>query len=207
MQTNGDQSSTSPNAKRLGQRYTVAEAAKLLNTTVDGIRSRIRRGSLDSMKVDGTVYVLLDPDQVRLGQELGETRLDQSRTRPNQSGSSPDGSETDRDASEGGMQPGVALLKAKDETIAELRERIAQLTRIMETRDEELRRKDHLLAAALERIPELEAPTTSPAPEPRRSPESAAAQPGREEPQPPAAGAQEGGDRRPWWKRFFGFEQ
>ncbi len=45
---------------RLLDRHTVQEAADALGTTVDAIRGRIRRGTLDSMKVDGQVYVLLD---------------------------------------------------------------------------------------------------------------------------------------------------
>jgi DNA-directed RNA polymerase specialized sigma24 family protein len=46
------------------RRVTVREAAEILGTTVEGVRSRIKRGSLDSMRVEGTVYVLLTPDQV-----------------------------------------------------------------------------------------------------------------------------------------------
>jgi hypothetical protein len=46
------------------RRVTVREAARLLNTTVEGVRSRIKRGSLDSMRVSGTVYVLLTPEQI-----------------------------------------------------------------------------------------------------------------------------------------------
>lgn len=72
------------------------EAADLLGTTVDGVRSRIKRGTLDSMKVGGAVYVLLDPDQ--------------SATSPDQPGPG-ETSPEDRDA----------LLAAKDETISHLR--------------------------------------------------------------------------------------
>ena len=58
--------------------------------------------------------------------------------------------------------PGVdRLLEAKDETIKELRDRVRYL-------EVESRRKDHLLAAALERIPAIEAPQ-----EATESPESA----------------------------------
>ena len=173
MQTNGDKSGTSPQTGRLGGRHTAAEAAGMLGTTVDGVRSRIRRGSLDSVKIDGTVYVLLDPDQVRLAQ----TSPDQSRAR--------------RDRSDAETSPDSALLEAKDETIAELRDRVAQLTKIVETRDEELRRKDHLLAATLERVPALGAP--------RDEPEGS-------EPRPGAEDAQEGAQPRSWRRRFFGFE-
>ena len=52
------------------RRVSVREAARLLDTTVEGVRSRIKRGSLDSMRVEGTVYVLLTPEQIdRAGQD------------------------------------------------------------------------------------------------------------------------------------------
>jgi hypothetical protein len=47
------------------------------------------------------------------------------------------------------------------------------LRKELATRNEELRRKDHIIAALTERIPELEAP-----PEPRESPETASEEPG-----------------------------
>jgi hypothetical protein len=46
--------------RRLDQRHTVKEAAEVLGTTVDAVRGRIRRGTLDSVKLDDVVYVLLD---------------------------------------------------------------------------------------------------------------------------------------------------
>jgi hypothetical protein len=51
---------TDRHTSRLGEKYTVREVASLLGTSVDAVRGRLRRGSLDSMKVDGVVYVLLD---------------------------------------------------------------------------------------------------------------------------------------------------
>ena len=45
---------------RLGQRHTVKEAAEILGITVDAVRGRLRRGTLDGVRVDGVVYVLLD---------------------------------------------------------------------------------------------------------------------------------------------------
>ena len=53
-----------PDAQSETRRVTVREAAEILGTTVEGVRSRIKRGSLESMRVEGTVYVLLTPDQV-----------------------------------------------------------------------------------------------------------------------------------------------
>ncbi len=93
MRANGNQSVTSPTSPRPVGGVTVQEAADLLETTVDGVRSRIKRGTLDSAKVGGAVYVLLDPDQ-------SPPSSDQSATSPE-----------DRDA----------LLAAKDETISHLR--------------------------------------------------------------------------------------
>jgi DNA repair exonuclease SbcCD nuclease subunit len=63
---------------------------------------------------------------------------------------------------------------------------------------EEARRKDHLLAAALERIPAIEEAST----EPRESPETSSdLKPGLD-PQGDDAGP-ETGVSRPWWRRIF----
>jgi hypothetical protein len=61
--------------RRLGQRHTVQQAAEILGTSVDAVRGRIRRGSLDSLKVEGVVYVLLDATN-------REQHADQSSTSP-----------------------------------------------------------------------------------------------------------------------------
>ena len=47
------------------QRFTVAEAAEVLQLSAEAVRSRIKRGSLQSVKDGNTVYVLLDADQAR----------------------------------------------------------------------------------------------------------------------------------------------
>jgi hypothetical protein len=48
------------------RRVTVAEAAQLLGVTVEAVRGRIKRDTLAYEKTsDGTVYVLLDADQMR----------------------------------------------------------------------------------------------------------------------------------------------
>jgi excisionase family DNA binding protein len=137
------------------QRVTVQEAARILGVKEPAIRKRVKRGTLQSDRVGGRVYVYLD------------------------TGESADRSE---DRSTG-----------RDELVAELRGQIEYLR-------EENRRKDHLLAAALERIPpQLEAPS-----EPPRAPGTATEQPGRVEPRPSAEGAQEPAEPRSWWRRVFG---
>jgi hypothetical protein len=43
-------------------RYTVAEAAEILGTTTGAVRNRLSRGTLQSVKEGGTVYVLVPAD-------------------------------------------------------------------------------------------------------------------------------------------------
>src|SRR3712207_7644311 len=46
--------------ERTYDRLTVADAARLLGLSAEAVRMRIKRGTLASEKVGGTVYVLLD---------------------------------------------------------------------------------------------------------------------------------------------------
>jgi hypothetical protein len=90
--------------------------------------------------------------------------------------------------------PGVGrLLEAKDETISELRDRVRYL-------EVESRRKDHLLAAALERIPAIEAPQEAPD-GPERAGEGSDTPP---VPRSTTDGPQKQTSPRPWWRRMFG---
>jgi hypothetical protein len=111
------------------QRVAVAQAAEILGVTVEAIRGRIKRGTLDHERHSGRVYVLLDADQST------------NRTRPDTD------QPTDRLQSDS-----TALISAKDETIATLQEQLqAERQAHAEAR--------RLLMAALERIPpQLEAP-------------------------------------------------
>lgn len=116
--------------RRLGQRHTVKEAAEVLGTTVDAVRGRIRRGTLDSVKLDGVVYVLLDP--TNRGQHS-----DQSET----------------DGGDGRQQTGgqSGLSADQSELVGELRDQIDWLRR-------EVERKDTIIMSLTQRVPELEAP-------------------------------------------------
>jgi excisionase family DNA binding protein len=149
-----------------GRRATVDEAARALGLSVDAIRKRVQRGTIDHEKDRaGRVRIILD------SQDDASTLQDE---RPDITGQ---------------------LLAAKDETIEELRGRVRRLEHELDVRNEEIRRRDHLLAAALERIPELEAPK-----EPQNQPESAENRSDRgTPPQEP-----ERGTERPWWRRLWG---
>jgi len=155
------------------QRVSVDEAARALGLTVDAVRKRVQRGTIEHEKdAAGRVRIILD---------------------------SPANTSTLQDESPDTTGQAGALIAAKDETIEELRGRVQRLEREVDTRNEEIRRRDHLLAAALERIPAIEAPQE--APEAAETVEEAT---DRAEARPAAGGAQEATQRRPWWRRVFG---
>ena len=175
MQTNGDKA---PGLAQAPGRYSVQEAADLLGTTVEGVRSRVKRGTLDSLRVEGKVYILLGGAAQASDQAPGRPD-DQAR---------PDHENHDLHVHQerDGHREGLDHAPRADELIAELRAEVAAWR-------EESRRKDHIIAALVERLPpQLEAPQT------------AAEEPEGAEPRPATEGAQEGSEQRSWWRRWFG---
>jgi hypothetical protein len=146
-------------------RVSVYQAAEVMGVTVDAIRKRVSRGTIAHEKgEDGRVWVILDDDQ--------DTA---SKVR-----------DTDQPQSDA-----AALISAKDETIAALREQLEQANE----RDRENRR---IIAALTSRIPAIEAPAETPG-----AAETAEEQQGRGEPHSATVESQEG-VQRPWWRRVFG---
>jgi hypothetical protein len=135
------------------RRVTVSEAADILGITAEAVRTRIKRGRLDSVKdppkPGGTVYVLLEPDQTRPNTDPTPQGQDQTTV------------QTPPDATE----------RFAEAMIEELMDRVRYLERVLEeereARTEERRRHDTLMAQLMQRIPELEPPGES-----RESPES-----------------------------------
>jgi hypothetical protein len=107
----------------------VAEASEILGVTVEAVRGRIKRGTLEHERDSGTVYVLLHADQIPTGPRPG---VDQP---------------TDRLQSDSS-----ALISAKDETITTLRDQLeAERQAHAEAR--------RIIAGLVERIPAaIEAP-------------------------------------------------
>ncbi len=166
-------------------------AARALGVTVDAIRKRVQRGTIPHERDEsGRVWVLL---------EAASTMQDTTRIVP------------DNDQDDTGHLR-RELLEAKDENIADLKDRIASLERQLEDARTTNRENRRLLAAALERIPAIEPPG------PRDEPETVAeASGGTETPEEPTdaqGAAQEHSNmverpteetaRRPWWVRIFG---
>src|SRR5215208_882575 len=189
-----DQTATKQGPDR--KRVTVAEASEILGITAEAVRTRIKRGKLESLKdppaPGGTVYVLLQADQTR--PDIDPTVKGRDQT-------------TD-----------------KTELVETLREQVAYLQGVIATRDqelalraEEIRRRDTALEreqqfAALfaDRLQALEAPASSSearesdvSPSPTGEVEEVQEEPDRAESRSATGGAQEG-VQRPWWRRIFG---
>jgi len=92
----------------------------------------------------------------------------------------------------------MALIASLQDQVAYLR---GELARREDTHLEESRRKDSIIAALTQRIPEIEAPAS---PEPRESPQTVDEASEGREPRSYASGAQEGVQRRSWWRRIIG---
>ncbi len=187
MQTVGERSQDSDGRTDATVRMTVQEAAEALGVTVEAIRGRMHRGKYLKEKDDeGRVWVLLSPDQFPNGRsEVHERSSERSDI---SSGERSD----DRSRTEG---PTVyrRVAAADEELVEELRREVAYLKEIIATRDEEIRRRDHIIMALTQRVPELEA-----------SPN------GQKDARRPSDGAGEGEDGekpegRSWWRRLFGF--
>jgi hypothetical protein len=165
------------------RRVTVAEASEILGITAEAVRTRIKRGKLDSVKEPpdrtGTVYVLLRADQ----------------TRPNID-PTPEG------------QDQTTLVETLREQVAYLQGVIATRDQELALRAEELRRRDaalereqQLAAIFADSLRELQAPASSS--EPRDSSQTVEQEPERAEPRPATATAQDG-VQRSWWRRVLG---
>ena len=183
-----DRSQTKQEPNR--RRVTVAEASEILGITAEAVRTRIKRGKLDSVKEPpdrtGTVYVLLEDDQ----------------TRPNI-----DPTLQDQDQTSDQTRPDERLVEALREQVAYLQGVIATRDRELEQRADEIRRRDaalereqQLAAIFADRLRELEAPAPS---EARESPQPAKEEPERAAPRPATVESQES-VQRPWWRRVFG---
>ena len=171
MQSNTD---TSPFDRPIERRFTVHQAAEVLGITPEAVRSRIQRGTLAKEKGDdGTVYVRLNADQLRPN---ADEHTDQSTFI---------GDET----------------VDQSQLVERMSSEIEHLREILALRDEEIRRRDHLLAAALERIPAIEPPDTPS--EPREAPVTPSEEPHSTHAHPDS---QEPSQRRSWWRAFFGLE-
>ena len=109
------------------ERYTVSQAADMLGITTGAVRNRLSRGTLPSTKENRTVYVLLPTDMSR---------------------------DAERDT--GGIPSGMPHPEP-DALTSELRDRLHYVEGQLEAERQAHAEARRLLAAALERIPAIEA--------------------------------------------------
>ena len=173
-------------------RVSVAEAAHRLGVSQDAIYKRIKRGTIQWEKgADDKTYVWIEEQ-------------DASTDSPSSSTDHVYESSTDR---------------STDLLLDELKDRIRFLEAELDDRKEEARRKDSIIMALTQRVPELEAPS-----EPRESPVTSEEEPASTSTPPATQGWSQGhedetygttpqeaedslrGRRRSWWRKFFGLE-
>jgi hypothetical protein len=152
------------------RRFTVSQAAKYLSTTESSIRHKVNRNSISHERDEETNRVYILIDEVE----------DEVLTEDTQRHTNGEPSDTER-------------------LIATLTMQLEATQESLEQEREANRENRRLLAAALERIPAIEAP-----PEARDAPVSSSEDlgatggpEGQETPQEPA-------QRRGWWREFFG---
>ena len=125
----------------------MAEASEILGITAEAVRTRIKRGKLDSVKEPpdrtGTVYVLLQADQTR--PNIDPTSQGQDRT-------------TDQTEHVETLREQVAYLQG---VIAVRDRELALRAEEIRRRDTALEREQQLAAMFADRLQALEAPTSS----------------------------------------------
>jgi hypothetical protein len=177
MQTNGDRSSTSRvTGQDSRQRHSIPQAAKTLGLTEEAVRQRVKRGTLDSVKVGGKLFVLLETDRSYDTSNAPEQPFnDTSETQSN---------DTSNDTSR--------LVDALEDQVAHLRRQLDQANE----RDRENRR---IIAGLVQRVPELEPARDVTVEAPEAAEMASKATDRGEVPQV----EQEPSQRRSWLSRFF----
>jgi hypothetical protein len=112
------------------ERYTVAEAASKLGITTGAVRNRLSRGTLQSVKQGGTVYVLLPADMPR---------------------------DAERDATD---IPGGIPHPERESLTSELRDRLRYVEGQLEAERQAHAEARRIIAGLVERIPAIEAPAS-----------------------------------------------
>ncbi len=165
----------------VGDRVTIQEAAYRLGVKDDAIRKRIQRGTLRYEKnEDGRVYVFLDATHATSQDKNHHSSKDVSED---------PAEDTSQDKLVGSLQDQIQYLR----NVIEVKDRE------LESRTEELRRKDHIIMSLTQHMPEI-APASSP--EDLGTHDGLLRSPGKGENKQPTEDAQVD-LKRSWWGRLF----
>ncbi len=172
------------------RRLTVSEAADELGISAEAVRSRVKRGTLRSIKEGGTVYVLLpapvEDDQTTTGRDQTDTRAEPGHDR------TADQTSTRADLRE-------ELVDSLLDQVAYMREQLAE--------EREARRRADTIIAQLTQANAEQARTIrelEPPPETRDARETASEVDGGTG--TPVGDAGQSRRSGSWWRRIFGFE-
>ncbi len=156
-------------------RLTVSEAAAVLGISVEAVRGRIKRGTIEHEREGDRVYILLGGDKSATGrdQDAGQPK-DQSQ---------PVGDQT-------------PLVENLLDQVAYLREQLSEEREARRRADTIIAQLSQANATLAARVPQLEAPQ-----EPQNQAESAGSRSDRgTPPEEPERAA----EPRSWWRRIFG---
>jgi hypothetical protein len=133
MHTNGDTSATGHATRRsFANRHSIPEAAKALGLTEEAVRQRVKRGTLDSIKVGGSLFVLLDAD------------------------TSTDREQPVKEARKGSGDTSSDLSDDTSRLVETLEDQVSHLRRQLEQANERDRENRRIIAGLVQRVPELE---------------------------------------------------
>ncbi len=170
------------NGARGHDSYSASEAAAVLGLGKRRVLQMLERGELEGTKDSGGRWIVFSAHVHAL---LRERQQHHERRKRSKDADPP-------------PEP-----EPTSELVDSLRDEIAFLRGELQRRDgrhaEEIRRRDHLFARALERIPELQAPRDAPG-----SPETPADEPPKGTPPPQRPTPQKPVQRRSFWQRIVG---
>ena len=213
------------------QRLSVAEAADALGITVDAVRSRVKRGTIDHERKGGRVYVLLGADESRPGHDQDTEQVSDQGAREFEDRTAElittlrEQLQAERQAHAEARRLLAAALERippQLEAPSEVRESdvspepTGELGELREELDTERTRRERAESTLREGMDEERRRREEAERErddlrrelyalrePRESPETVEEQQGRGEPHSTTGGTQEG-IRRPWWRRVLG---
>ncbi len=167
------------------RRVSVPEAADLLGLSVEAIRGRIKRGTIDYERDGERVYVLVDTDKPTTGhgQSIDKSNDQTIDQHPNEDALTRE------------------LVDKMQDQIDDLRHRLDKSENARWRADEIIMQLTQTNAALSARVPELEA---SPHEEPQESPESSREAATGTNIAPASASPQTGSQPRSWWRTMLG---
>src|SRR5215208_304478 len=213
------------------QRLSVAEAADALGITVDAVRSRLKRGTIDHERKGGRVYVLLGADEARPGHNQDTDQVSDQGARESEDRTAElittlrEQLQAERQAHAEARRLLAAALERippQLEAPSEVRESdvspepTGELGELREELDTDRTRRQRAESTLREGMEEEQRRREKAERErdelreelyarrePRQSPQTSEEQQVRGQPHPATVEAQ-AGVRRPWWRRIFG---